>query len=117
MLRRLSGRCHQVTTGVALWRPGEPDPIVTSETSEVHFRPLRLEEIENYVTTGESLDKAGAYAVQGQGGDFIDAVHGDLQNVIGLPLALTVEMLRPMFPGLALPEPEVLATCCRREFL
>jgi septum formation protein len=117
MLRRLSGRVHQVTTGIALRFGGETDPIVCSDTTDVRFRPLRAEEITSYVETGESLDKAGAYAVQGVGGDFIAEVKGDLQNVIGLPLGLLVEMLRPNFPDIQLPEPAVLATTCRREFL
>ncbi len=117
MLRRLSGRVHQVTTGVALRRPGETDPIVCSQTTNVRFRPLNTEEIKSYVETGESLDKAGAYAVQGVGGDFIADVQGDLQNVIGLPLKLLVEMLQTHFPHVRLPEPDVLATTCRREFL
>ena len=78
----------------------------------MRFRPMATEEIEEYVAAGESLDKAGAYAVQGQGGRFIAAVEGDLQNVIGLPLRLLVEMLRPDFPEIQMPDAEALDAVC-----
>ncbi|MFW6303828.1 MAG: nucleoside triphosphate pyrophosphatase [Candidatus Sumerlaeota bacterium] len=117
MLRSLSGRVHQVTTGVALWRPGEEQPLVGSLTTDVRFRPLEQKEIEDYIATGESLDKAGAYAVQGVGGDFIAEVDGDLQNVIGLPLGLVVKFLKPLYPEVEMPDESSLAGTCRREFL
>jgi nucleoside triphosphate pyrophosphatase len=108
ILARLAGRTHRVTTGVAL-RLSDGTVRVDSNTSRVRFRPMSSEEIADYVATGESLDKAGAYAVQGRGADFIEQVEGDLQNVIGLPLALLVEMLSVDFPGVAMPDPEALA--------
>ncbi|MFW6287045.1 MAG: nucleoside triphosphate pyrophosphatase [Candidatus Sumerlaeota bacterium] len=117
MLRSLSGRVHQVTTGVAFWQPGEAQPLVGSETSNVRFRPLEPMEIDEYVATGESLDKAGAYAVQGVGGDFIAQVDGDLQNVIGLPLGVVVKMLKPLYPEVKMPDAATLAGTFRREFL
>jgi septum formation protein len=84
MLRRLSARTHRVHTGVAL-RLG--DRVVDDMiTSLVTFTPLTESSIEWYVTTGEPLDKAGAYAVQGAGGVFVQRVRGSLSNVIGLPL-------------------------------
>ena len=84
MLRRLSARTHRVHTGVAL-RLGDRvvDDVITSL---VTFTPLTESSIEWYVTTGEPLDKAGAYAVQGAGGVFVQRVRGSLSNVIGLPL-------------------------------
>lgn len=112
MLRRLQGRVHQVTTAIALSRPGEAAPEIASKTTRVRFRPLSDEEIASYVGTGESLDKAGAYAVQGRGGEFIEEVDGDLQNVIGLPLRLLVDMLSRDYPGLRMPEEETLRKAC-----
>lgn len=111
MLRRLSGRVHRVTTAVSIARPGA-DLEVASRTSRVRFHPLSGRDIDAYVATGESLDKAGAYAVQGRGGRFIARVEGDLQNVIGLPLRLVVEMLSKDYTGLAMPSEEVLEQAC-----
>jgi septum formation protein len=84
MLRRLSARTHRVHTGVAVRR----DTHVVSEvvTSLVTFAPLTAAAIEWYVGTGEPLDKAGAYAVQGAGGVFVQMVRGSVSNVVGLPL-------------------------------
>jgi septum formation protein len=84
MLRRLSARTHRVHTGVALRRG---DQIVSEVvTSLVTFTPLTADAIEWYVATGEPLDKAGAYAVQGAGGVFVQRVRGSVSNVVGLPL-------------------------------
>lgn len=84
MLRRLSARTHRVHTGVAL-RVGDT---VVSEvvTSLVTFTPLTAASIDWYVGTGEPLDKAGAYAIQGAGGVFVQRVRGSVSNVVGLPL-------------------------------
>lgn len=84
MLRRLSARTHRVHTGVAV-RLGDE---VRSEvvTSLVTFTPLSPASIEWYVGTGEPLDKAGAYAIQGAGGVFVQRVRGSVSNVVGLPL-------------------------------
>jgi septum formation protein len=98
MLRRLSARTHRVHTGVAL-RVGDD---VRSEvvTSLVTFTPLTAASIEWYVGTGEPLDKAGAYAVQGAGGVFVQRVRGSVSNVVGLPLhtvaRLAAELGRPL---------------------
>jgi nucleoside triphosphate pyrophosphatase len=91
MLRRLSGRTHRVHTGVAV-RSGD---VVGLEvvTTQVSFVPLTAEAIAWYVGTGEPLDKAGAYAIQGAGGVFVDEVRGSVTNVVGLPLATVVRLL------------------------
>lgn len=84
MLQMLAGREHRVVTGFCL-RQGNTyhaDAVIT----KVGFRPLTREEIEYYISHGESLDKAGAYAVQGIGGALIDHIEGSYTNVIGLPL-------------------------------
>lgn len=116
MLRLLAGRTHQVTTGVAV-RHRDGSVQIASETSDVRFRSLTDAEIRDYVAAGESLDKAGAYAVQGRGGDFIARVDGDLQNVIGLPLRLLVDMLRRDFPDLEMPDAKALEQVTERSFL
>jgi septum formation protein len=92
MLRALSGRTHEVTTGVAVRSPaGER---VIHVTTAVTFRPLLDTEVGWYVATGEPLDKAGAYGLQGAGAVLVERVEGSDTNVIGLPLAETVELLR-----------------------
>lgn len=92
MLRRLSGRTHEVITGVAVRHAAR----VRSghARTRLTLRPLEEREIHAYVATGEPLDKAGAYAAQGVGGLFIDSIHGSYTNVVGLPLALLFQMLR-----------------------
>jgi septum formation protein len=100
MLARLAGREHRVLTGVALWEPeGESSRAPSQgrrvwgvETTAVRMASLTGEEIDWYVATGEPLDKAGSYAVQGLGGLFVDAVHGNYTNVVGLPLPLTYRL-------------------------
>ena len=84
MLRRLSGRTHLVHTGVAV-RSGDGVEIEVVTTS-VRFTPLTPEAIEWYLATGEPFDKAGAYAIQGAGGAFVEEIQGSVSNVIGLPL-------------------------------
>jgi septum formation protein len=90
MLGRLSGRTHRVHTGVAL-RLGDRtiDEVVTSL---VTFTPLTADSIRWYVGTGEPLDKAGGYAVQGAGGVFVQRVQGSVSNVVGLPLHAVARM-------------------------
>jgi septum formation protein len=99
MLERLSGRTHHVTTAVALfWNDEESAEIVTSE---VTFRPLERAEIKRYVATGESADKAGAYAVQGRAAAFVARLEGSYSGVMGLPLYETAALLaRIGFPVL-----------------
>jgi septum formation protein len=91
MLTRLSGRSHWVHTGVAVrQRRGVEVEVVATE---VVFAPLTPGTIERYVATGEPLDKAGAYAIQGAGGAFVAAIAGSPSNVVGLPLATVAPML------------------------
>ena len=86
MLRALSGRTHRVHTGVAL-RRGDA-VIVDLATTMVTMTPIGDAALRWYVGTGEPLDKAGAYAVQGAGGMFVERIRGSVSNVVGLPLAL-----------------------------
>jgi septum formation protein len=92
MLALLSGRTHVVITGMAI---ASPDRSLTfAESTEVRFRQLSDEEIKRYVATGEPLDKAGAYAIQGGARPFVDSIEGSLSNVIGLPLEALERELR-----------------------
>lgn len=84
MLRRLSGRTHRVHTGLAL-RLGDRT-VAESVTSLVTFSPLTDEMIEWYVASGEPAGKAGAYAIQGAGGVFVERIRGSVSNIVGLPL-------------------------------
>ncbi|MBQ9083186.1 MAG: septum formation protein Maf [Clostridia bacterium] len=95
MLHMLSGRTHQVQTGVCVVLPNG-HKLTFSEVSEVTFRALTHDEIVAYVATGEPLDKAGAYAIQGEGRALIRAFHGDYANIVGLPvdrLLMILQML------------------------
>ena len=118
MLRLLSGRTHQVITGVCLvgpavareksrtslaaqkkGSPSKPDDHnlrVASETTRVTMIDLSDQEIRNYIATGEPMDKAGAYAIQGAASRFISRVEGDYNNVVGLPVTLVCELLRDL---------------------
>jgi nucleoside triphosphate pyrophosphatase len=86
MLAALSGRTHTVITGICLRH--SQGAIVDSESTRVHFVSLTDEEIDAYVATGEPMDKAGAYAIQGLASKFVDRIEGCYFNVMGLPLAL-----------------------------
>ena len=91
MLRELSGRTHEVMTGVCARRGGREE--VLAATSEVRFAALTEAQISWYLATGEPLDKAGSYAVQGVGGAFVTELRGSVSNVVGLPLAETISLL------------------------
>jgi septum formation protein len=91
MLRRLSGRSHEVLTAVAVVLEGERDCLLS--TSRVTFRPLSEEEIRRYVATGEPADKAGAYAIQGLAAVFVERLEGSFSGVMGLPLYETARLL------------------------
>ncbi len=93
-LRRLSGATHCVVTGVALQRRSDGVDVSASERTEVTFRELSEEELTAYVATGEGRDKAGSYAAQGLGAGLIRSIDGCFYNVVGLPVALTFELLR-----------------------
>ena len=92
MLRLLSGREHRVITGVALVVNGQW--FVASEITSVTFSEITEKEIADYVATGEPMDKAGAYAIQGIASRWIPRIEGDYSNVVGLPVALVWRMLR-----------------------
>lgn len=106
MLRMLSGRVHRVITGVCIVRgggdhgsglrndrPGD-DIKTTSETTLVTMNELSQKEIREYVATGEPMDKAGAYAIQGMASRWIPRIEGDYSNVVGLPVALVYRLLK-----------------------
>lgn len=102
-LRALSGKTHQVITGVSVWRivADGPDNVQMGRrnfhvTSDVTFRDLTDEEIAAYVRTGESRDKAGAYGIQGEGAKLVAGYEGDYDNIVGLP----VKPLLQLFPDL-----------------
>jgi septum formation protein len=92
MLRLLSGRNHQVITGVCLVVSGQPS--VSSETTVVTMNELTDQDIVDYVASGEPMDKAGAYAIQGIASRWIPRIEGDYGNVVGLPVAMVFRMMR-----------------------
>jgi septum formation protein len=92
MLRLLSGRSHRVITGVCLMGPGFVD--VRSESTVVSVSKLSEQDISSYVATGEPMDKAGAYAIQGIASRWISRLEGDYFNVVGLPVGLVYGMLK-----------------------
>jgi septum formation protein len=91
MLSRLSGRAHEVLTGVSL-RDGTTERS-SVESTAVWFKPLTDQEIAWYVASGEGRDKAGAYAIQGLGSRFIPRIDGSYSNVVGLPVATVQQLL------------------------
>jgi septum formation protein len=97
MLRKLSGRWHSVYTGVALLEGARC--MLGYERTEVAFRRLSNTQLEWYIGTGEPMDKAGAYAIQGHGAALIRAIRGCYTNVIGLPLPRVLEMLEEFARG------------------
>lgn len=92
-LARLSGRAHQVITAVTIGLTSSLKPIEAAARTEIHFRLISRQEIEEYVKTGEPLDKAGSYGIQGLGGKFVDQVDGPYDNVVGLPVDLVKKIL------------------------
>jgi len=101
MLARLSGRVHQVVSGVALARAGASEITpsigatrVANAVTDVTFVPLDAGQIEAYIALGEWKGKAGGYAVQGSAGLFVSAVHGEYSNVVGLPLCLVARLFK-----------------------
>jgi septum formation protein len=93
LLSRLAGRTHTVWTGVAVAVTGDGPPRVSSVASAVTLRAASADELRAYVATGEPLDKAGAYALQGEGRRFVTRVEGSESNVIGLPLDEALALL------------------------
>lgn len=116
MLRKLSGRTHQVITGVSIWmlllneteeKGGDGNVSIGfrtfTETSQVTFKELTDEDINAYVATGETIDKAGAYGIQGKGAALVEKYEGDYNNIVGLP----VDKLLKSFPDLLRREVEI----------
>jgi septum formation protein len=97
MLRMLSGRTHEVLTGVAVTQNSETN--VGLQRTKVKFVELNDEQVEFLVTFGEPLDKAGGYAVQAQAALFIEGIEGDYWNVVGLPIGLVYELVRTKEKG------------------
>ena len=98
MLRALSGQTHQVMTGLTVCRGA--DCITGTEVTDVVFRPLSEQEILAYVRSGEPMDKAGAYGIQGGGALFVRQIRGDYYNVVGLPICRLQQMLENIVPEL-----------------
>lgn len=116
MLRKLSGRTHQVITAVSVWmlllneteeKGGDGNVSIGfrtfTETSQVTFKELTDEDINAYVATGETIDKAGAYGIQGKGAALVEKYEGDYNNIVGLP----VDKLLENFPDLLRREVEI----------
>ncbi|MCF6092704.1 Maf family protein [Microaerobacter geothermalis] len=96
MLTRLQGRIHVVYSGVALIDMDNQKEVKGFQSTKVHMVPLGSEEIKRYVATGEPMDKAGSYAIQGMGATLIDWIEGCYFNVVGLPLAFLREELKKL---------------------
>lgn len=94
ILRRLSGQTHRVLTGVAINHMGHTEYLLS--TSEVSFREIDDEEIRHYVMSGEPMDKAGAYGIQGRAGLFVKHLSGSFTGVMGLPVCETCELLKKL---------------------
>ncbi len=94
MLTELSGREHEVVTGLAVMDAASEQCVTRISITKVWFRDLTEREIASYVATGEPLDKAGAYGIQGRGALLVERIEGCYSNVVGLPLSLLGEMLR-----------------------
>jgi septum formation protein len=92
MLKILSGRWHEVLTGIAIFRVEDGLNIAAHERTRVRFKELSDSEIDWYISTGETMDKAGAYAVQGKAAIFIEKIEGDYWNVVGLPIQLVYKL-------------------------
>ena len=98
MLRLLSGRDHQVMTGCTVRAPGGTETF--TEITDLHFRQLTEAEIARYVASGEPMDKAGAYGIQGGAALFCQGIRGDYYNVMGLPVCRLGQVLRALVPQL-----------------
>ena len=86
ILAQLSGQVHDVVTGFCLYDTESENLIMDHEVTKVQFRQLDDQMIHNYIESGEPMDKAGAYGIQGLGGDFVESYEGSFLNVVGLPI-------------------------------
>ena len=94
MLKQLSGKTHEVLTGVAIVEAFSEKSLRSHEKTEVKFRDITDEEIKAYIATGETCDKAGSYGIQGLGAIFVEKINGCYFNVVGLPVSKVWSMLR-----------------------
>ncbi len=94
MLEAISGKYHSVITGFSIIDTGKDKTLSKSVETKVYIRKLTLAEIDAYVKSGEPLDKAGAYAIQGLGAVFVEKIDGDYYNVVGFPLSALTEALK-----------------------
>ena len=95
MLKTLSGKTHTVYTGISLIIKPEGKTLSFAASTKVTFRKLSDREIKSYIDSGEPMDKAGAYGIQGAGGSFVEKVNGCFFNVVGLPVKPLMEFLLP----------------------
>lgn len=97
MLKSLSGREHEVYTGICVMRVSDGKTYCTSQSTKVHFKELSGEQIAAYVSTKEPMDKAGAYGIQGKGAVLVSKIDGDYNNVVGLSTSLLCDVLKKEF--------------------
>lgn len=97
MLKMLSGKEHDVYTGVCIFRTDDAYAVCRYEKTVVKFKKLSEETVKNYVKTGEPMDKAGAYGIQGKGALLVKGIEGDYFNVVGLPVGLLSDMFSEEF--------------------
>lgn len=97
MLNMLSGNTHQVLTGYSLYDTETKKIISDFESTDVTFKVLDEQEIENYIKTGEPMDKAGAYGIQLKASLFVEKIHGDYFNIVGLPVSKIYKLLKEEF--------------------
>jgi septum formation protein len=93
MLAKIQGRSHNVWGGIAVLQSGKHMSRVWSHVTKVHMHPMSSDDIKRYVETGEPMDKAGSYAIQGIGLQYVDSVHGSYSNVVGLNIAALISTL------------------------
>ena len=107
MLCQLRGRTHQVHTGIALIHEAAHETVVQVETALVRMTAFTDQELKRYLETGESLGKAGAYSIQGEGARFIEKITGDYPTIVGLPLRQTADLLEQQGVVLSTPVEEI----------
>ena len=97
MIKKLSGKTHQVITGISLINLSVNKKIIDYVVSNVKFKDLSEEDIKDYIQTNESLDKAGAYGIQGYGAILVEEIQGDYFNIVGLPISRLSDLLKKHF--------------------
>jgi septum formation protein len=96
MLEKLSGKRHRVITGFCVHDLRKDKEGLQAVSTEVRFKNLSPSEVEKYIAVGESMDKAGSYAIQGVGAYLVDSIVGSYTNVVGLPMCQVIEMMEEM---------------------